>query len=94
VPAERGDVEDAEALAREAIEMLAPTDYLLNQVSALSSLAGILSVAGRQGEADKLFAQARALALVKGSPILLERLGELEDELTHRVVSMPRSSSR
>jgi predicted ATPase len=86
VVASRGELEEAEALAREAVDLLRATDYVVNQVSALADLAGVLGLAGREPEAREFFAQARALALAKRSPVMVERLGELEVELAQRSV--------
>jgi len=86
--AERSDFVQAEALALEAIEMLKPTDYVVNDVSARDSLAVVLHLAGRHDEADELFEEARALAAGKGSQILLERLSQLREELTQRLLSI------
>ena len=70
------------ALVREAVALLEPTDYVVNRVSALASLAGVLLLSARDKEARELLEQARVLALEKSSPVMLEQLGELDAELT------------
>jgi ATP/maltotriose-dependent transcriptional regulator MalT len=78
----RGQLAEAERLVREAVALLEPTDYVVNRVSALSSLAGVLLLSARDKEARELLEQARALAVEKSSPVMLEQLGELDAELT------------
>jgi class 3 adenylate cyclase/tetratricopeptide (TPR) repeat protein len=81
VLASRDELEEAEALAREAVELLEPTDDVLNQVNALACLASVLLRAGVESEARSLLARARELARAKGSPVMIERLGELDAHL-------------
>jgi tetratricopeptide (TPR) repeat protein len=68
--ARSGDVDEAERLVREAVELLEPTDALLFHHDALIDLAEVQLLAGRTGEADASLAEAVALAERKGSPIL------------------------
>ncbi len=77
----RGELAEAETLAREAVGLLAPTDYVVNQVGALATLSGVLLLSGCEPEARAALAEARELADAKGSPVMLERLGELGAEL-------------
>jgi tetratricopeptide (TPR) repeat protein len=84
VLARRGEVEQAEALAREAVRLLEPTDYVVNQIDGLACLASVLLLAGNEAESRSLLARARALATAKGSPVMDERLGRLELELAQR----------
>ena len=77
VLAQRGELSEAEARAREAVALLAPTDYVLNQVSALACLASILLLAGAESEAAELLDRASALSRSKGSGIMLERVAEV-----------------
>jgi tetratricopeptide (TPR) repeat protein len=79
--ASRGALDDAERLAREAVELLRETDYVINWLSATSCLAFVVMLDGRREEADDLLLQARALAAQKGGRVLIEQLGELELEL-------------
>jgi len=80
VLAYRGSLSDAEALAREAVELLAPTDGLVTKVAAHTDLARILVLAGRDEEARALIDEARAMAELKGSPVMVDRLDELAAE--------------
>jgi ATP/maltotriose-dependent transcriptional regulator MalT len=84
VLARRGEFEQAEALARDAVRLLEPTDYVVNQIDGLACLASVLLLAGNEAESRSLLARARALATAKGSPVMLERLGQLEIELAQR----------
>jgi ATP/maltotriose-dependent transcriptional regulator MalT len=78
--AQRGSLVEAEALAREAVELLAPTDGVVTKVSALADLARILVLAGRDEEARALIGEARRMAELKGSPVMVDRLDELAAE--------------
>jgi class 3 adenylate cyclase/tetratricopeptide (TPR) repeat protein len=82
VLARRGELTEAERLVREAVGLLEPTDYVVNRVSALASLAGILLLGARDHEARELLEQARILALEKSSPVMLAELDVLDAELT------------
>ena len=73
----RGSLTEAEALARDAVAILAPTDDVVSQVAASADLAWILLQAGQEGEAQTLIADARALAERKGSLVMVERLDAL-----------------
>jgi predicted ATPase/class 3 adenylate cyclase len=64
-----GSFEEAEALVREAIDVLEPTDALLFKFGALLDLAEIQRLAGRDGVTETLLA-ARDLAAAKGSPVM------------------------
>jgi ATP/maltotriose-dependent transcriptional regulator MalT len=75
--AQRGSLVEAEALAREAVALLAPTDGVVTKVSALADLARILVIAGRDEEALALIGEAREMAELKGSPVMVDRLDEL-----------------
>jgi tetratricopeptide (TPR) repeat protein len=94
VLAHRGELEEAETLARDAVALLAPTDYVLNQVSALSCLAWVLLMNGGEPEARELLGRARALSQAKGSEIMLERLGEVDGKVVsarpaaHRIAGL------
>jgi class 3 adenylate cyclase/tetratricopeptide (TPR) repeat protein len=70
----RGDVADAERLAREAADLLEPTDDVVSKITVLATLAAILRLAGNAAEADDRLSQARKLADAKGSPLLLEQV--------------------
>ena len=77
VLAQRGSLGEAETLAREAVELLAPTDGLVTKIGAHTDLARILLLAGREAEARALIDDARVMAKRKGSPALLDRVDEL-----------------
>ena len=73
----RGDLGEAEQLAREAVELLEPTDHVVNQIGAGATLAAILRLGGNDAEAAERLAQAQELADAKGSPIVLEQVPKL-----------------
>lgn len=68
--ARNGEVDEAERLVREAVELLEPTDALLFHHDALLDLAEVQLLAGRATDADASLAAATSLAERKGSPIL------------------------
>ncbi len=76
VLASRGEGDQAEALVRAALEMLAPTDAVVLQIEALLDLGEVLTILGRDG-ATTAFEQARELAAAKGSDVLVARTLEL-----------------
>jgi tetratricopeptide (TPR) repeat protein len=65
--ARRGDVDEAERLAGEAVELIAPTDALNMRAHALSSLAHVLAAAERAEEAAEHMAEAIRLYEAKGN---------------------------
>jgi len=73
VLASRGEAVAAEALAREAVALVAPTDAVVLQIGALSDLGETLLILERPAEAAKLREEARRLAVAKGSPVLATR---------------------
>jgi ATP/maltotriose-dependent transcriptional regulator MalT len=75
--AERGSLAEAEELAREAVELLAPTDGVVTKVAAQTDLAWILMLAGRDEEAQALIEETRTMARRKGSQVMIDRLDEL-----------------
>jgi tetratricopeptide (TPR) repeat protein len=66
VQAPAGEAADAERLAREAVELAAPTDFLDLQATALLALARVLRAAGSP-EAESVAGQARAVYERKGN---------------------------
>jgi class 3 adenylate cyclase/tetratricopeptide (TPR) repeat protein len=68
VLARAGRVEDGEALVREAIEILAPTDAVLFKYGALLDLVEVRRLAG--ADAEDARAEAHALAVRKGSDVM------------------------
>ena len=77
VLAQRGSLAEAETLAREAVDLLEPTDAVVDKISAQTDLARVLLLAGREDEARTLIDDARAMAERKGSRVLLDRVDEL-----------------
>jgi class 3 adenylate cyclase/tetratricopeptide (TPR) repeat protein len=75
---ERGELSDAEALAREAVDLLAPTDDVVNQIAAFACLGSVLHLDGSDRDARVMLDQARELAQAKGSSVMLEWLAELD----------------
>jgi len=81
VSAVRGEVAGAERLAREAVDLLEPTDNVVSKIPVLATLASILRLAGNEKEADECLARARELADAKGSSIVLEQVPGLAADL-------------
>jgi tetratricopeptide (TPR) repeat protein len=77
VHAHRGDLERAEALAREAIEDASRTDFSIVRAEALSALARVLVAGGRAAEAAEALEQAIVLYEQKGETRAAERAREL-----------------
>jgi ATP/maltotriose-dependent transcriptional regulator MalT len=69
-----GEPRRAETLAREAVELLEPTDAVLVQVAALADLSAVLAADGRQQDALAPLERAIRLARAKASPALVARL--------------------
>jgi class 3 adenylate cyclase/tetratricopeptide (TPR) repeat protein len=65
--ARRGDIEDAERLAREAMALAAGTDYLDLRAKAAADLAEVLRLAGRSQEAAAMLKEAIRLHEQKGN---------------------------
>jgi class 3 adenylate cyclase/predicted ATPase len=72
--AARGELADAEAVAREALRAAEQTDDLNRQARVLVALADIVRPAGREAEAASLEEQALALFERKGNVVLAERV--------------------
>ena len=70
-----GAFEEAESTAREALEILAPTDHVLLKFGALLDLAEIRRLAGH--DALEPLQQAQALARAKASPVMSAAADEL-----------------
>jgi tetratricopeptide (TPR) repeat protein len=69
VLAQRGRLEEAEALAREASRMIAQTDSPVLHANTLLDLADVLTLAGRRPEATPLVEEALRLFEQKGSVV-------------------------
>jgi tetratricopeptide (TPR) repeat protein len=85
--AHQGDLKEAERLAREAVELGARTDYLNGHANALTSLAGILELAGKREQAAAAMEQALALYDRKGNLVMAERTRERLTDLRKQVTS-------
>ena len=75
VLARRGGVDEAERLARRAVEIASGTDALLDHADARLALSRVLAAAGRSGEAAAEAARARDLYEAKGSVVGVRRAG-------------------
>jgi tetratricopeptide (TPR) repeat protein len=73
----RGELEQAEELARSAVEYAFRTDFPLIRADALAALARVLRETGRQAEAEEALAQAVELYEAKGAGACLSRLYEI-----------------
>jgi len=71
--ARQGELERAEALAREAVALAAETDFLVLRADALMDLAEVLRAAGRDDEAVPCVEQALELDEQKGNIVGAER---------------------
>jgi tetratricopeptide (TPR) repeat protein len=71
--AEHGLTDDAEALAREAVRLAEPTDFLTIRADALLDLAAVLRHGGRSSEADESIRAALELYKEKGDVVSAER---------------------
>jgi predicted ATPase/class 3 adenylate cyclase len=79
--ARRGSLDEADALAREGLELAERTDNLGSQGSALLALAEIGEAAGRSEEAGRLLDRARELFERKGNVVAAEKVRELRARL-------------
>ena len=79
--AERGDFPEAERLAREAVDLLEPTDFLMNRAEAHTALAAVLRLAGRAEEAAAELETALRLHERKGDVVSAARTRALSEEL-------------
>jgi tetratricopeptide (TPR) repeat protein len=71
----RGEVEEAERLAREAVTLAEGTDFLDLQGTTLAGLADVVQLADRPDEATRLLKRARDTYRRKGNVVAAERLG-------------------
>jgi tetratricopeptide (TPR) repeat protein len=77
VLAGRGELEQAEELARSAVEYALRTDFPLTTADALAALARVLRETDRQRQAEEALAQAAELYEAKGAGACLSRLYEI-----------------
>ena len=73
VLARKGDLDQAEALAREAVALAGETDFLVLRADALMDLAVVLRFAEREGETAPVLDQALELYEQKGNVVGAER---------------------
>ena len=78
---EQGAFAEAERLAREAVDLLDPTDFLMNRADAHTALAAVLRLAGRPEEAVAELQAAVELHERKGDVVSAGRARVLLDEL-------------
>ena len=76
VLARRGDAEQAERLAREAVDVTAGTDSFAEHAQAFVALADVLELAGRREEAVEALREALDGFERKGAPALAQRVRE------------------
>ena len=69
--ARRRAFDDAEAIAREALALLEPTDATMMKLDGQLALGEILEAAGRVDDARQAYEAARALAERKGGVVVL-----------------------
>jgi class 3 adenylate cyclase/predicted ATPase len=69
-----GELADAERLAREAVELAEPTDFLALQAETALGLAEVLRAAGQASEANALLSGARELYERKGNLVAAGRV--------------------
>ena len=79
--ARRGELEDAERLAREAVALSEPTDALEAKARAYCDLATVLGAAGKGDAARVALARAKALFEEKGHTAGVARVEQLRSEL-------------
>jgi tetratricopeptide (TPR) repeat protein len=72
--ARRGELEPAEALAREAVELSEPTDLIGTRADALCDLAEVLALAGRRRDSQAALGDASELYERKGNLTSLARV--------------------
>ena len=73
VAAHRGELQEAERLATEAVSLAERTDYLPLQGDAYRDLAEVLELSGKKQEAKAALEQALALYERKGNLVMVER---------------------
>ena len=86
--ARRGDLAEAEALAREAVAVAETTDLLNTRGDTLADLGEVLALAGRPGEAAAVYDQAAELFRAQGEPGVLELIRQAVEPRC-RIASWP-----
>jgi class 3 adenylate cyclase/tetratricopeptide (TPR) repeat protein len=77
VLAERGALDEAEELARSAVEYAFRTDFPLTRADALAALSRVLRSTGRKAEAEEALTRAVELYESKGADACVSRLFEI-----------------
>jgi tetratricopeptide (TPR) repeat protein len=81
IVARAGDFDQAEALARTAVQLIRTTEAPVLQAEALSELATVLSLAGKLDEASQVIREAITLYATKGNTVLAVRCRTWADGL-------------
>ena len=89
VVAQKGDVDEALRLAKEAVAIVAPTDWLNTRGDALLDLAEVLELAERPDEAAPVLAEALHLYQQKGNIVAAEKAEQLLAQLREETPSTP-----
>ena len=79
--AQQGELERADALLRDALEILAPTDAVLLKFGALLDLAEVHRLAGRENDALAALEDAHGLAAEKGGTTVIDAAQRLVEAL-------------
>ena len=89
VLARQGDVDESLRLAREAVSIVAQTDWLNLRGDTLLDLAEVLDLAERLDEAAPVIAEARRFYEQKGNIVSARKAHELLAELREKTSSAP-----
>jgi class 3 adenylate cyclase/tetratricopeptide (TPR) repeat protein len=87
VLAQRGEAEQAEDLAREAVDIARRTDHLNMHAEALLALADVFAIGGRPAQEIPAIEEARVLNDRKGNLLMAEKARTLLAELREAVAS-------
>ena len=75
--ARQGKTEEAEQLARKAVDIIEPTDFLFMNAFALLSLGEVLQLGGQDQEARGILSRARTVSERKGFSVGARRAEEM-----------------
>jgi class 3 adenylate cyclase/tetratricopeptide (TPR) repeat protein len=78
----RGELGEAERLAREAVDLMVDSDFLFIKALQYEVLGQVLAAAGRRDEAAAAYGEAIALSERKQDVVSAKRVRRLRDELT------------
>lgn len=81
VAASKGDASHAEALTREAISLVEPTDFIEQRADAHLAAADVFRIIGLPDDAREALAKAEALYEAKATPVMVERVRAMKAEL-------------